>query len=276
MFHAAASCPGFARLAMQVIAPHVQPHWALSELVRRLHCRIPATAQLSNGMRMRVLVGDGVSDAIRRDGYYELITLQAITSLLTPSSVFFDIGAHMGHYTLFASPLCREVHCFEAMPPTFEILEYNIRANRLANVTLSPCAVSDRSGKLTMYEGGNDNLGSSSLTSPSNASGRTFTVRSIALDDYATSICPDLLKIDIEGAEVLFLHGAATVLRQKHPTMFMEINDAALRRFGFSARDLIAELNALDYRLTAIERRLEDVTEHCVNIVASPGSPGSL
>jgi FkbM family methyltransferase len=252
---AASVSPRLTATAMKMVAPHLPPYWVINEIATRNDLHIRAKAKLSNGMPIWVLLADEVGVGIRRRGYTEHETLEAITSHLGKDGVFFDLGAHIGQYTLVASPLSRAVHSFEPLPKTFELLASNIQANNLVNVTANQCAVSDASGEVRIYEGDPSTMDRSSLKSPSQTSGRSFVVPSISLDDYVArhGIFPSLIKIDVEGAEIPALRGAANLLREKHPTLIVEVDIVNQTRFGHTTDNLLSEIRGFGYSLSPLE-----------------------
>jgi Met-10+ like-protein len=66
--------------------------------------------------------------------------------------LFVDVGANIGYYTLFAASRKLDVVAIEAAPATFQKLSNNVSRNRAENVRLVQNAVSDKAGKLTIYE----------------------------------------------------------------------------------------------------------------------------
>jgi len=279
-FKLADGFPRVTDLLMKTMAPHLPPHWILAHIAARRNLRIPLTARLFNGMKMTVTLGDNVGAAICRYGCCEPETVKAAMFHLQKHHVFFDLGAHVGQYTLLASPLCRLVHSFEAVPDTFDLLCRNIRINRLANVQAENLAVSDRCGSVTIYEGTTNNLNLSSLA-PMSDGQRTFSVAAVSIDHYCAThnVVPDVMKIDVEGAEISVLRGAAQVLREKHPTLLVEIAELNLRRFGFTAADLISELKGFGYSLSRIDNDSASGSELVYyNVVATAqpprGNPG--
>jgi FkbM family methyltransferase len=255
LFKAASLSPNFTATTMKLVAPHLRPNWLINEIATSHNLRIPVKAKLENGMTAWVLLADEVGEGIRRHGCTERETLEAITSHLTRDGIFFDLGAHIGQYTLVASPLCHGVHSFEPIPETFQLLQRNVQANGLANVFANQCAVSDSSGEVTIYEGDVSTLDRSSLRAPSQISGRSFVVPSISIDAYATKhkVIPNLIKIDVEGAEIPVLRGAANLLREKHPTLIVEVDKVNQPRFGFTADGLLRELMDFGYSLSPLE-----------------------
>lgn len=269
-FKAASVSPPFTTFAMKLVAPHLPPHWVINDIATRYNLRLPVKTKLENGMTVWVLLGDEVGEGLRRRGCTESETLSAITSHLNTDSVFFDLGAHIGQYTLMASPLCRAVHSFEPVPVTFGLLHRNIQANGLANVFANHCAVSDRCGDVTIYEGDVSNMDRSSLMPPSYASGKSFVVPSLTLDVYVSEHgdVPDLIKIDVEGAEISVLRGAYHLLRERHPMLIVEIDRLNQPRFGFTAEDLLKELKDFGYSLSPLENE-QGTDRSYFNVLAS-------
>ena len=253
---------------VKTVAPFIPFHWITARLANDLGLRLPVEARLPNGLTMRVLLGDGIASKVLNNDGYERASVAAIQSLLERDSIFFDIGAHMGLFTLQAAPLCAAVYAFEPMPATREFLKHNVSANNLHNVNINACAISDSEGEVEIYEGSQNNTGTSSLTRPPNYSGCTFRVPSLTLDSYTATlgVVPSVIKIDVEGAELLVLKGARNLLRERHPAILMEFAPNNLARFDHSVDDLASELRNLGYQLRPI---LEGAEVGYVNMLAT-------
>jgi len=78
--------------------------------------QLTVRTQLENGLSVTTFVGDEIGDTIYTSGIYEPTTARLFSKLLDKETVFFDVGAHIGQYTLIAAPLVREIHCFEPIP----------------------------------------------------------------------------------------------------------------------------------------------------------------
>jgi hypothetical protein len=80
-------------------------------------------------------------------------------------------------------------------------------------------------------------------------------VPSTSLDAYVGKHrdAPDLIKIDVEGAEIAVLRGASNLLRERHPTLIVEVDKVNQLRFGFTDDDLVQELKGFGYSLSSIE-----------------------
>ncbi len=264
-------------------------HWLALELATELGYRIPVFARLGNGMKVRVVWNDFIGRTIQREGYYEPELVKLFEKLLKPGMVFLDIGAHIGQYTLVASELVGEsgaVHSFEPDPETYKWLASNLRINQRKNVRLNQLALSSTAGKTQFYISSPDDIGSNSLSPPSNFSGRVVEVTLTTVDYYlAENQVPrvDLLKADIEGAEYAMLSGADSLLRSEHkPVIIIEFEQARQRAMGSSCAKLAELLSAREYALYRIsEAGFESYTpkendQPSFNILAIPVNRGSL
>jgi len=118
------------------------------------------------------------------------------------SPLVLDVGSNIGLSILYFKRLYPRARIvgFEPDPETFRVLEENVRANRLQDVTLVQEAVSDGAKSLVLYRNpatpGSPQQGASGLRS----GGHATTVRAGRLSDRLTEPI-DYLKLDVEGAE---------------------------------------------------------------------------
>jgi FkbM family methyltransferase len=211
-------------------------------------------------MKVKVFLGDMIGCHIWHSGWYEPHLVEALKPFLTPEVTFFDLGANIGQYTLMSAPLVQEVHSFEPFAPTCKLLEWNVQHNHLANVCVNEVALSDEAGEATIYEGDATNIGGYSLRPSRASTGRQDPIRAITLDQYVfgsdlySRLRKTVLKIDIEGAELLALKGASKFLGIK-PVIFLEAIDELQKRFGHSVTDLTGFLERRGYILRSVSER---------------------
>jgi FkbM family methyltransferase len=161
-------------------------------------------------------------------GSYEYDKQIPISRLVRPGSVVYDIGAHVGFYTLLFSKLTGPqglVIAYEPLARNLYYLKRHISMNRLSNVRVIEAAVSDESGVLSFQEG------ESSYQGRLSAAG-VLRVRAERLDSLVAAghiPAPDYMKLDIEGAEVAALRGACNVLQTARPTVFLATHGADVR-----------------------------------------------
>lgn len=172
-------------------------------------------------------------------------------SLLRQGDTTFDVGANFGTYTVLFANICGPeggVHAFEPVPGSFEVLRQQVREYCLFdNVTCNLLAVSDRSGDACLHVPGGD-LGQASLRTHQEGSwlgglveAAAVDAHSITLDEYTRSweSGPQFVKIDVEGAELLVLRGASSMLRTWRPILHLEVFGGWTRAFGYQPRDLL-------------------------------------
>ena len=173
-----------------------------------------------------------------------------IERLLGPGDGVLDVGANVGTYTLLAAALTApdgQVTSFEADPVNAARLRENVSRNALTRrVTVHEAAVSSSSGKVEFFA---DRDVSNSIRRETHRAGRSREVDSVRLDDVA--IRPErlvLAKVDIEGAEVDALRGAATLLAGARPFVWMvEVLEHQLARFGATWSDLTELMDSFGY-----------------------------
>lgn len=175
---------------------------------------------------------------------------------IRPGMTVFDIGANVGDYTRLFSVLVGPrgaVHAFEPIPQTHDILTRAVSDR--ANVRVHHVAVGDGAATRDMTVVAGD-FGQASLApqdhsdEPAAASRETFQVRVVTLDDFMASSSippPDLIKIDVEGAERMVLDGARALIAEHRPVLFFEVFGEWTRRFGYAPLDLLREVEALGY-----------------------------
>ena len=225
----------------------------------RLGERGGLTSLLANGCRVRCDVTDHVQRQMFFLGVYEPPEAFVFTRLLERGMTVIDAGANIGQYTLLAATATGpqgRVHAFEPVPANFNRLRQHVHDNGLANVVLNRTALWSHPTRLDLGldpEEAN-NAGCYSVA----AAGRPGAVatEAIALDDYVASnniARVDLMKIDIEGAELPALRGAQRTLRRFKPLLLMEINRAACRAVGYEPEEVGSFLaETAGYRAWAI------------------------
>jgi FkbM family methyltransferase len=156
-------------------------------------------------------------------------TLELYSKLvpIRPGDVVFDIGAYCGLSSLYFAENVGETghtYAFEADPGNFAALEKNAEKSGLKNLTIEHAAVWKESGTVEFQA---DGTAGASVLSVSTRSNATVKVNSVTLADYiaAKSIQRiDLIKIDVEGAEVEILDASRAVLRQFRPKLIVEVH----------------------------------------------------
>jgi FkbM family methyltransferase len=178
-------------------------------------------------------------------------TQKILEERLRPGTVFYDLGANIGLFSLVAARLvgpAGRVVSFEPDPETAGRLRRNLERNGFQNSTVIEAGVWSSSGKQAFQ--------ASDESSPDHGVGRFETgeaagstlVECVALDDFvASGPAPDAIKCDVEGAEVEVLRGAREILRSRRPWIVCEIHSA---RNGDAVRKILSEAG---YRIETVD-----------------------
>lgn len=233
--------------------------WRLLRLANRF-----LVVPLGRGAFVRVPGLSIVEREIVRHGVFEQETAGLFCDLLAPGMVVMDVGANVGQYTLLAAPRvgpAGRVHAFEPTPRVAAKLRASVRLNGFANVAVNEAAVSEAPGQVTLYYVEDDDGENSILGGKAGCP--SVTVPAVTLDDYVAAHGlgrVDVVKMDIEGAELLALRGARRLLSgDDAPVVILEVNPKSLAFSGSSVADLLGLLQGYGYR---------------VHEVASYGTPG--
>ena len=205
----------------------------------------------------------------------EDVTKSCIKPLLNPGSVFVDVGANVGYFTLLASTLGARVVAYEPTPSVFARLKENVALNGFEDAQLVNAAVMDKPGTLSLHISGDDPEANSLFGDDAQDNTPCVRVPAITLDDdlAARGIQHvDLLKIDAEGAEPFVLDGATRLLGSPNPpVIIVEVNAFTLKCAGLQPSDILSRLESHGYNHTEIETTIYKGS-HCGNILATPRS----
>ena len=175
---------------------------------------------------------------------------------LKPTDIFMDVGANLGYFTIICAPLVRRVIAFEPVSTTHSYCKGNISLNRLENVDL--------------YQYG---LWNEDIIKYIKVDSSRLMSASISDNEYTAYIDPiicvsldqmirrrelnlprlDVVKMDIEGAEVYALNGMEKTIIQFRPKILMELNRPALEHLGNTVNDVWNFFRRISYKLSAFE-----------------------
>ena len=226
-----------------------------ARLARRAPVTVPISIRTFWGDRLYGRLPDAVSELLWRDEIYEPGLTAMLMSQIRPGQVFFDVGAHLGYFSVLAAHLGAAVHAFEPTPRTFQLLKRNA-----ANRAIAPINAAAWAEPMTLHlaDFGPRFSGHNSVASPRGhlRAVKTYEVAAVSLDHYAAThdAWPDVIKLDAEGAESRILDGMTEVL-QRRPAISLEVGDDN----GVS-RALVERLITMGYR--AFEYRDEQIAPH--------------
>ena len=188
----------------------------------------------------------------------------------------FDIGAHIGLVTLpLAAKISPEgtVFAFEPGNSNRKFLEQHLRINQIKNVTVVADLIGEKlDDSANFYQSASDS-GMNTITDTGRRKGYKQTVvRQTTLDEFCTlhELRPQLIKIDVEGAELRVLKGGVKVLRQSMPTIFLSVHPRHIAESGGSTEELERFIEKIGYRVFDLDGnavRPTELTEYIVSPV---------
>jgi FkbM family methyltransferase len=238
--------------------------YRLITLALRLCRGVPAPQIVTtkDGRQIKADLATGMHTFVYFLGDYEP-TLTALTRLLVKEGdVCLDVGANFGWYTtLFAALVGASgtVHSFEPVPSSFEELRINCKlSGSPGNTFINDFALTDKKGSATINLFPGLTTGHASLSQQGRNDADEFICSTDTLDAYLTERnvkSVDFVKVDIEGAELAFLKGAAPLFcQQRPPLILMEMAVNTTSNFGYHPNDLIDFIrSAADYSFFVID-----------------------
>ena len=165
-------------------------------------------------------------------GRYEVSKHRAILSMLNPESTFIDVGGNKGDFSLLAAKIVGgkgRVLAFEPEPENCRWMRKSIELNGYKNIQLYEVALADRIGHAQLHLGEGSGF-HSIISGLKNRDRGAVTVETTTLDSFLEdtgldSQTIDMIKIDVEGAEMRVLRGASGMLSAvEHLVLLMDIH----------------------------------------------------
>jgi FkbM family methyltransferase len=200
-------------------------------------------------------------------GEYEVLETKILKFFASNSEIIFDVGANVGYYAIELGIAMRQtavIHSFEPIPESFEQLQKNVILNSAADkVICNQSAISNSEGEMVLYKPRTSGSSASSARNlHPNEEVETVEVPMTTLDKYMISHSLeklDLLKIDVEGSELMVVEGALESIQRHQPVIFAELLRKWCAQFGYSPNLVLEILFPLGYRCFAVSEKLPEV-----------------
>ena len=183
-------------------------------------------------------------------GVIETDVQDLLCQWLRAGMTVYDIGANVGFLSVIVARLVGgsgRVIAFEPVPSLAQQTARNAQLNGFEHLSIYPVALSDTDGEAIFQVSQNLTMGKLASPKSSGGSATDLVVRSNRLDTVIREQClpyPDLVKVDVEGAEAAVLDGAIEVLQRARPLLLIELHSTnaavadRLDRFAYVARPL--------------------------------------
>jgi FkbM family methyltransferase len=241
-------------------------------LIQHLRPGVILTAQICDGVSIQYLPRGNVSRDLYL-GQFERDIVDFLSNYLKPGMIVFDVGANIGVYSLLSAKYVGEhgtVHAFEPTPNTFAQLRANVELNGFTCIHLNQLAVGEKAARSMLYLYEQNAMNSLSRQDWVGRPLGQVEVETISLDEYISAQkLPgvDLLKVDVEGAELAVLHGARRLLSGSDPPVVLcEFADKTASAFGYQTTSIRDYLEPLGYQFFRWDCRIG-------NLVPEPRRP---
>jgi FkbM family methyltransferase len=209
----------------------------------QLQFKLPFLKPLFHSISQKVISGEsvivnGIGAGLKFDatgGYagYVLGTTEPdeqeeLAKHLKSGHVFYDLGANIGFYATIAARIVGKsgrVYAFEPFPTSVAAIQKNAALNNFTNVEVFSVAVGDKAGETTFFLA--ENSAKHSLLEVKDGQGKGIPVQIVALDTYIAEKGlrpPDVMMIDIEGAEILAMNGMIETIAKHKPIILCEVH----------------------------------------------------
>ena len=169
-------------------------------------------------------------------GTYETKFANALVEAIQPGDVCYDIGGYRGFFSgVFALNGAKQVVIFEPLPDNVAQIQSLIKLNPELPFHLESIAVGDRNDSIEFQVMPEASMGKVS-DSPFQAEVKGNKVLELPMRTLDSLVAeskilqPTAIKIDVEGAEVQVLKGSMNIIRQYHPSLFIEAHSRELSR----------------------------------------------
>lgn len=183
------------------------------------------------------------------DKIYEQETTLFFRNYLRSGDTVFDVGANIGYFSLEFARLVGnsgKVVSFEPHPQIFKVLSRNITRNNYQNVSLKNVACGQKTGTVQLFLSGQNEGNHKIIDSPNNKG--AVDVPLIRLNDYIREKMPRIIKMDIEGAELIALKGIdSELLNINNIDFVIEYHPYEMAFFKIEGKELLDFLSDYGY-----------------------------
>lgn len=194
----------------------------------------------------------GVPFDILNFDYYEKEDELVFFSQLKENAVILDIGANIGWYSLLFSKRLPQskIYSFEPITDTYKYLMKNIALNHVSNIFPFNIGLSEKEGFSTYYYFPEGSVLASEKNLINCPKAKEITCRVDTLDKFMFTKKLgklDLIKCDVEGAELSVIKGGLNTIRKFLPILFIELFERWTLQFNYHPNDVIRLLSDIGY-----------------------------
>lgn len=230
--------------AMNKLNPTCRGKGRVAELANRIGAVPPdGVFDIGPGMKMELRMDEWFCRSIYFNAF-DILCSRVVFESLRRGSVFVDVGANLGYYSLGANRRVGDdgqVFAFEPNPATLARLRRNVDLSQAKGIKIFDCALSDAPGQCLLHVPPDPEMhGHASLKNQDWTGDQTVAVSVRRLDDLLADELSrlDTIKIDAEGSELAVLRGAERLVTRFRPSILVELNKQTANSFGYAPLDI--------------------------------------
>ncbi len=211
-------------------------------------------SKFDKNLKIILNLKNNVDKSIFMRGYFEKDIVDFFKKYLKRGMTVFDIGANIGQYTLLSAKIVGKkgkVYSFEPSIKVYNNLKSNVDINNFENVIINNIALGDC--EETTYLNESNDGAYSSIGEPLVETTHKTKINVTTLNKYIQTNKIkkiDLIKIDVEGFELMVLKGGKNFFSKKDaPVVVCEFSDLTSKSFNYSSNDLRKYFIKLGYHL---------------------------
>ncbi len=181
--------------------------------------------------------------------------------------VIYDVGANWGIFSLKFHNKAKQVYAFEPVSETYQRLCDKIQEINANNIKPFKIALSDSEQEISIHTYDNDAFNTIYRRDAEQVEHYTLNytgeeiIKAVPLDKFIVEqdiLPPDIIKMDIEGAELFALKGARKTIKESMPLMIVEFSIDNTLNAGYKRDEILTELKQYDYSVYGLLRS-EDI-----------------
>jgi FkbM family methyltransferase len=206
-----------------------------------------------------------ISDMVKNWGKGHNSGFKKWLEVCKDKKVVFDIGAHIGLYSLPASKVISPegiIFAFEPAEVNYKLLSKHIKHNGITNIRISPFIVGKENKEEVLFYESKFPTGLHRKF-PLKGYANKYK-KQVSLDSFCENynIHPEVMKIDVEGSEIEVLEGAERIIKDYRPIIFLSIHPHLLNEFGKTTNELLDLIKKYGYSLLNMERKKVEEVVH--------------
>lgn len=208
------------------------------------------------GITAQFIVKTGLEVQRFRNLMEEFDVIESLLEEVTEDDIFYDIGANVGLYTCFIAQRVDRTIAFEPHPKNLKRLKENVELNSLTNVTARPEALSNVDEKADLAVTGASIAGEGTHSLGTGTEQNSVEVETVRGDAVIGELpYPDVIKIDVEGAELNVLRGMENALSESCHLCYVEVHPDKITKYDGTAEEVSDLLTELGFEIEQIHER---------------------